>query len=93
MSPLSQLKWHCFALVLLDCQCSCTTLHSSPLAWHWDWKEGSPQCSWAGAGYYYYILQCEDGGVLVLWERSVSLWLGLPLYNGIKFKFKCGRDV
>ena len=26
-------------------------------------------------------------------ELSVSLWLGLPPYNGIKFKFKCGRDV
>lgn len=40
-----------------------------------------------------YRLQREDGGVRVLWELSVSLWLGLPLYNGIKFKFKCGRDV
>ncbi len=35
----------------------------------------------------------EDGGVLLLRELSVSLWRGLPPYNGIKFKFKCGRDV
>lgn len=52
------------------------------------------QCARVGAGVDgSYRLQREDGGVRVLRELSVSLWLGLPLYNGIKFKFKCGRDV
>ncbi len=44
---------------------------------------------------FFFSLFClyEDGGVLLLRELSVSLWRGLPPYNGIKFKFKCGRDV
>ena len=42
---------------------------------------------------FFLFFHCEDGGLLLLRELSVSLWLGLPLYNGIKFKFKCGRDV
>ena len=40
-------------------------------------------------------LVCEEDGGESCIPRAlpVSLWRGLPPYNGIKFKFKCGRDV
>lgn len=84
---------HAMSATFSVCPTLCKRSPRTALWRPWPWTVAPLPNKSRPAGFSTFSFLYEDGGVLLHRELSVSLWWGLPLYNGIKFKFKCGRDV